>query len=935
MTIDLYGDTVPKAAGLHDFFNQAPDTVNAAALDTDSAQKKRNFLEALGFPNGEIPTGGAALTSDQAAKLALITGGSWTNAAGPITSNPAVFAASNAKLTASNIVSLTYQTTIVAPTDIDDEWFGIRLPEADVANVEKRRLEIGSNVVLLSDSAVEEVTTAGGFAYYQWQGSATRGDTIRIQLRGQFSFDGDEINWDTAGIRQIPDTDGLGSSDDGDILAFDNGEGGVIFGGFASTHGFEVTFDGDSDNFDLRQLWCYPNEEALPTGSAIAGDDARWSEGDFAIVAPQDGNGGGVYRLNPATGATNTFSTSLQLGESGNLRGWDRDGEDTEFGTQLIAEFDVFTASSTGLITMEVDPDDRPALVDWIDYRKDGHEYHLTPSPTPGGEGNYFNGNAFPQPTTAATQQTWHASKAIFTSTAVHWSKVISFAAAQDPRTREIVSGIEGGTWTDTTGTVTEEIGVTRVPQPSAYTASNIVTALYGLSQDTPNQTYTDGWLAVRVPLSEVNLRARRRWVVGAEIFSLAALTEVTRNSTDAFYQRQFDSIPPSITIKTQRLTRFSLSPHAFSNVLPTDANVGDVPQFGADGDWNATAPGPGIGNDTRAALRRGQTAVFTVASRAWTSQFFSTGWMLPEEGTYEVLLTRAGNRTEPVIFSASDVRSKDEETPTADTTQAAVSYHEVDGIRFGRTAGNTLLIAVASNTTTAMAGYSFGVNATFSNVRLAAPVYMTLPADFNLDLDDAANTFTTTYQEITGTRYTATESLDGTYFWSFNPKASWDPGGGGDRAAVHFRVRHMRPGSPNDTLVQLLGEAKDVYIRNQAAGGVTQEGTLQGLYSSSAPVQMQANDYLMVDAIAWAQIAAGGSGTNRTSSDTIEINIADTQVSFRQLKAVSNVGITDNQVVAIVDRVRPLNAVTRTPTQYAAETKDDETIYFVGAFTS
>ena len=380
-----------------------------------------------------------------------------------------------------------------------------------------------------------------------------------------------------------------------------------------------------------------------------------------------------------------------------------------------------------------------------------------------------------------------------------------------------------------------------------------------------------------------------------------------------------------------QRFLPMTLDPDFYGNVLPPDAEPGEVAQKGIDGKWDAVAPGPGVGNDTRASLRRGQTPVFTVASRAWTSAFHSTGWTLPDEGTYEVLLTRAGNRTEPVIFSVSDVRSKDAEVNTADTSQTGISYHEVDGIRFGRTAANTLLIAVASNTTTAMAGYSFGVNATFSNVRLAAPVYMTLPADFNLDLDDAANTFTTTYQEITGTRYTATESLDGTYFWSFNPKASWDPGGGGDRAAVHFRVRHMRPGSPNDTLVQLLGEAKDIYIRNQASGGNSQEGTLQGLYSSSAPVQMQANDYLMVDAIAWAQIAAGGSGTNRTSSDTIEINIADTQVSFRQLKAVSNVGITDNQVVEIIDREREYSHWVGTNAQLTAlSTYPAKTVWLV-----
>ena len=906
------------------------DEITANALDTSTPAKIAAFVSAL-FPDG-APSG-AGLTQDQIDKLALIVGGTWSNVPGPIASNPAVFAASNTKLTASNIVTRTYQRQITAPTDIDNEWFAVRLPQAQVSDIDILRAALGDAFRNLNADSVEEVTTAGGFTYFQFQASASQNDLITVQRRGRGSFDGDQINWDTSGVRQTPSIARLTASDNGDVVLFIAGSG-FTRGGIDGEHGVVVRFDEVSGGLKVRHYWA---GSTLPD---ISDSEVRnrYDIGDNFLL-----DDGRIFQLTASNTASNTITVTFvaankpgQAVSGHEISGWNRLAGSTNFGPDPapIADIPIF----------ETGREDGTEAFSRIDVKAyfaidiGGREVVRLPrTHEPQQAGVYRYANTLPGNKifdAGSVTMTVHASDSTpFMQTVDHWQLTYAPGTGLDEDVlRNVAEGISGGGWSDYIGgTVTEQPAVSEPVATEPTVTSITPDAKYGLGQ-TVSGAKTNNWVEMRIPVA-TDLDVTRLAVYDGQDLTAYPLpsSPVTTNATYRFFAQQIPSIPDGAELRMQRFMPMTLDPDFFGNVLPPDAEPGEVAQKGIDGKWDAVAPGPGVGNDTRAALRRGQTPVFTVASRAWTSAFHSTGWTLPDEGTYEVLLTRAGNRTEPAVFSVSDVRSKDAEVNTADTSQTGISYHEVDGVRFGRTAANTLLIAVASNTTTAMAGYSFGVNATFSNVRLTAPVYMTLPADFNLDLDDAANTFTTTYQEITGTRYTATESLDGTYFWSFNPKASWDPTSGGDRAAVHFRVRHMRPGSPNDTVVQLLGEAKDVYIRNQFGTGAVQEGTLQGLYSASAPVQMQANDYLMVDAIAWAQLAAGAQGTGRTTSDTIEINIADTQVSFRQLKAVSNVGITDNQVVEIIDREREYSHWVGTNAQLTAlSTYPAKTVWLV-----
>ena len=364
----------------------------------------------------------------------------------------------------------------------------------------------------------------------------------------------------------------------------------------------------------------------------------------------------------------------------------------------------------------------------------------------------------------------------------------------------------------------------------------------------------------------------------------------MTTNATYRFFAQQIPSIPDGAELRMQRFLPMTLDPDFFGNVLPPDAEPGEVAQKGIDGKWDAVAPGPGVGNDTRASDSRSDTPVFTVASRAWTSAYHSTGWTLPEAGTYEIVITTAGNRAEPVRFSVKDVRERNAEVNTADTSQSGISYLEVDGIRFGRTAANTLLIATESNFTGSIAGYSFGYNATYEEVPLEPITYSRLTSSVSLPTGLTDNTWGA-YTEIW--RYTATAAarIEVLGVVEFDP--DFGTTGGGERAGAQMRVRHM---NSSDVEQRVLNPEEMIYVRNNFQGG-SAIFTATASLNFDVAADLAIGDYILVEGQGAAQVV--GAGRN------IVVTTAGTLFTVKRPRAVAGIGITDNQVVEIVKRER------------------------------
>lgn len=866
-------------------------------------------------PQGEQGAAGsgseASLSARQAAILGLFTGGAYANVA----SGARVHLSSNVKFTASNIAGLTYHTAQTAPTDIDDQWMAVELSAANVALIDRLRVSTGD---LLED--FEEVATSGGNSYYQKQVSASQNDVVSVQLQGQFTLDSSRVSLAAflTAIRQLPDTSSLTAEDGGDILVYDPVARAFAVGGFANGHGMEFSYDSDTDNVSARLYWA---GAALPD---VSDSDvrSRYSVGDFFLRSD-----GRVYTLTARNVATNTITVTFnaankpgQAASGHETTGWNRLPGSENFGPDPapVDDLPIFeTSRLDGTQTYLEDHD----VKGYFSIEEDSSEVVRLPRTGASGVPNLIR-YANPLPgnkifDAGPVTLTIHASDGTpFTQASDHWS--LTYAPSSDDDAAAIRELYQGGGWQDYVGgTVTEQPAVSQ-PVAAKPTASNITSdAIYGIAQ-VVSGAKSDHWVRARLPVA-ADVATTRFAVYDGQSFTPYPLPSdvVTENSAYRFFARQVPLIPDGAELRMQHYAPALQRPDFVANALPDPrtAEDGSIPHVDrASGGYVNRLAGPGVGYDTRAALRRDGAAAFTVASRAWTALFYSTGWTLPEEGTYELLLTSAGNRARPAVFNASDVRARDAEVNGADTSDAAVSYLAVDGLRLGRTAANTLLVALESAATAALAGYAYGANATFEDASPADPVYLTLPSDVSVPVPSAANTFGTTWTEIA--RYTAATAQSGRISGSLNPYAAWNPGGGGDRGAAHFRVRHMR----SSTEIRLLADAEDIYIRNQAAGGVTQLGTQNGFFAFSAPVKLAASDYVLVDAVGWAQLAQGAAGTNRTASNSsIVVAAASTQIAWQEQRAVTSIGITDNEVVSIVDRERPYSVWTGTNAELLA----------------
>ena len=822
MTIKFYDDTEIVGVGGKDLSQQGRNTVDADALDFSDATHRAQFLTKL-RSIGIIPPGesgsGTALTQDQLDKLALIVGGTWANVPGPIASNPAVFAASNTKLTPSNIVTRTYERQITAVTDIDNEWFGVRLPQAQVSDIDVLRAALGSVFRNLNADSVEEVTTAAGFAYYQFQASASQGDVITIQKRGMGSFDGDQIDWDDAGVRQVPDTDTLTASDTGDVLLFIHGTG-VGFGGVDGEHGVVVRFDEVSGGLKVRHYWA---GATLPdiSDSEIRN---RYEIDDYFLL-----DDGRIFKLTASNTASNTTTVTFvaankpgQAVAGHEISGWNRLAGSTNFGPDPapIADLPIF----------ETGREDGTETFSRIDVKRffscdiGGREVVRLPrthEPQQAGVFRYANtlpGNKIFDAGTVT--MTVHASDGKpFMQTVDHWEAVyIPDSGLNEDVLRNVAEGIIGGGWTDYTGgTVTERPAVSEPVATEPTVTSIQPDAKYGLGQ-TVSGAKTNNWVEMRIPVG-TDLDTTRLAVYDGQSLTAYPLPSdpVTENTTYRWFAQRIPSIPDGAELRMQRFAPMTLDQAFFGSANPPFDELEDGELIGKSesaGRYVGFNPGPGVGNDTRAAERRSDTPVFTVPSRAWTTAFHSTGWRLPEEGSYELVITTAGNRGEPVRFNAKDVRARDEEVNTADTSGAGISYWHKDGIRLGRTADNTLLIASETNFTGEIAGYSFGLNATFSNVPLASVERGTFTDKTIYFTDTGLSTGTLLADWAWGAfidLWTNTEATAKTVLEmaNFVGVPNWQPQGGGDRYWIEYR------GVMNDGSTDTVIWRKTSYPRN------------------------------------------------------------------------------------------------------------------------
>ena len=900
-----------------------PDQVSPLSLDVTTPGNLAGFKRIL-----EVMSG-AGITGRDADILSLFTGGVYSD----LGSGTAVHLGGNVKYTPSNVAGLTYSRTQTAPTDLDGEWAVVRLDDTRNAILKRLRTAIGND----DDDAealtgFEFVTSAGGLHYYQKQIKASQHDVIRVQEGTPYTIDEVRVSLTNflASLVPLLDVSDLTSDDNGTIGVYNNGNKAYVRGGFANGHGMVFEFDPATDNFSARLYW---SGDALPdlTDSAIRG---RYSIGDRFIRSD-----GRIYKLTASNTASNTVTVTFVAANSPERNptgyetsGWNRLAGSTNFGPNPapIADLPIF----------ETNRQDGTQAFSRVDVKRyfsieiGGNEVvRIARVQGPSVSGVFRYANTLPGNKifdAGSVTMTVHASDGTpFMQTVDHWS--LEYAPDADlnvPVLQNMAQGISGGGWRDyVRGTVTEQPAVSVPVDTEPTTTSIVADAQYGIGPIVSGNK-TNEWVQMRVPIA--NDDKTTRWAIyngqDASYYALPP-TALETNDTYRFFYRQIPFVPDGAEVRAQFFDPMELDPAFYGNANPllADLEDNDILQYkearkGIVGEQ----PGPGVGDDTTAAIRRGRTAVWTVAARTWTNLSFSTNWTLPSEGRYEIVVI-IGAKRDAIEFEAEDIREVAESVVGIDSSGSTVGALERRlGIRLLRTRANTLHIAAAPNlANTSMTCYPVGSHARFDEASLPTTMYPALPATRNISIPDTANTFGTSFEPVF--RYTATINELVDFRWSFNPQATWSPRGGGDRASIHMRVRHMRPGTP-DTQVRMIDENDNIYIRNGAQGTTALIGTLEGYYAWAAYVELQANDYILIDARAWAQQSiTSTNATNRVSSSTIEITPAKSHLQVQRMRAVSGTGLTQDNVDARVEAIRPYKEWVGPQSDYDAIAEKDQ----------
>ena len=125
----------------------------------------------------------------------------------------------------------------------------------------------------------------------------------------------------------------------------------------------------------------------------------------------------------------------------------------------------------------------------------------------------------------------------------------------------DIAGSFTGDGWEDIVGgSAATQIAVA-LPTDTALTATTIVSANYGITQDTSGQL-KNYYQQVRIPSAHVAQQRAQRVPTGDGHFLVPSATNlVTTAGGFSYYQEQIDTIPASFTIRPQEFSKLSLDP--------------------------------------------------------------------------------------------------------------------------------------------------------------------------------------------------------------------------------------------------------------------------------------------------------------------------------------------------------------------------------------